>query len=115
MNSAVELLAAARNDTCDIYRAIKNATGSITKNEEKLLCAGVRCRLSKTDVPSLSQSVAAASITAAYKVYFAPDQDVQAGDTLIVTRLGQTFECTAGEPFPYNLNKVVKVTVKKIT
>ncbi len=115
MSDAVAALAALRADTCDIYREEKVTVGNITKSERRLKYAGVSCRLSKTNVPALMQTNAAAGITATYQVYYSPGQDVQAGDTLFVTRRGRMYECTAGDPFDYDLNTVVKVTVNKIT
>lgn len=115
MSDAVAALAALRADKCDIWREEKVQVGNITKSERRLKYAGVICRLSKTNVPALVQTTAAAGISTTYQVYFAPGQDVKAGDTLFVTRRGRMYECVAGDPFDYDLNTVVKVNVNKIT
>lgn len=115
MSDAVSALAGLHTDTCDIWREEKVTVGNITKSERRLKYTGVSCRLSKTNVPALVQTTAAAGITATYQVYFSPGQDVKAGDTLFVTRRGRLYECVAGDPFDYALNTVVKVTVNKIT
>lgn len=108
--NALEALEKLYRDTADVARNTRD--GNVVGF--KTVHIGLKCHLSLDAKPVLAQGQQIATAPSQYTAYFAPGTDVQEGDRLTVTHMGQTEEYDVGTVHPYDLNLVCRCTRRGI-
>lgn len=75
-------------DTVDIYRVVNATASSLTRQTLTMIAQGVPCRRYSSQVNNWNGRQGAATVMSNEKLACAIDTDIQAGDTLYVTRGG---------------------------
>lgn len=91
-------------DLADVYRVQNRQEGALTKQERVLVAEGIPCRVYRNSVHGPRMQSTAAKAEQEDKLACANEEDIQAGDELILrrgARLGQSrqrMRAFAGEP-----------------
>lgn len=90
------------NDTVNVYRTVAKDDGyGGTIEELRLVCEGVKCRLSQKSLHSTSNDIVRSS-TQEFKLFAAVNIDIKQNDRLKVFRGGKdVYHFLAGQPFKY--------------
>lgn len=93
-------------DTVDVYRVVNVENGNITVQERKQVGNGISCRVysSQKDGPSMKSP--ASQVQVAEKLACSLEEDIRAGDELLIVRGGALG--MAGEPERYFAGKPQK-------
>ena len=102
MNEA-DLLATTYNDTCTVYRpgkVVLPSGESVFKKglEGQVVYENIPCALSSPTGGKLAKGQATAKVDTDFLLFVRPEVDTQAGDTVLVTRLGKQTAGLAGLP-----------------
>lgn len=101
--SETDILATTYFDTCTIYRPGPQELASgetvFQKGRKgRLVTDNVPCALSGHSGGGLQQSPSTAKAPVTFSLFTRPEVDVQAGDTLVIRRLGREIVAQAGLP-----------------
>lgn len=109
-----DILSSTYEDTCTIYRTLKTIlkTGE-TVFEEMALYHDMICSLSFASGGKIEQSKSTAITKTEYKLFVRPEVDIQANDTIIITRLSKKIVCIAGLSHDYISHKEIPLILKK--
>lgn len=99
--SEADILALTYEDSCTVYRPFqeKKETGeSIFKNglEGKRVYENIPCSLSSFSGGKLQRGKPTSGVAVEYQLFVRPEIDIQANDTIVVTRLGKEVLLIAG-------------------
>lgn len=75
-------------DTVDVHRVMPKVVNGLTRQELTEIYTGIPCRIYSTQVNNWNGRQGAAAVRADEKMACAVDTDIQAGDTLFITRGG---------------------------
>lgn len=96
-----DILAMTYGDTCAVYRPGKqkqpNGETVFHKGTAgRPVYEGIPCALSRPSGGKLQQGQITASVDTDYSLFVRPEVDIQAGDTVVVRRLGREYVTVAG-------------------
>lgn len=109
--SAQRMLYDGRADIIE-YRKQKDPEGGITSYKEEAVERGLPCRLSFSEISSVSQTDSAADTAQVIKLFLAPDAAIKPGSKVIVTQNGNTvaYQCS-GVPAVYATHQEIILTL----
>lgn len=93
-------------DTVDVYRVVNVENGNITAQERKQVGKGIPCRIYNSQKSSPSMRDTAAQVQASEKLACSLEEDIRAGDELLIVRGGALG--VEGEPERYFAGKPQK-------
>lgn len=109
-NQARQALEKLYRDTADVQR--NTTSGNVLGFQT--VHTGLSCHLSLDSKPVIVQGQQVATAPSQYTAYFAPGADVQEGDRLKITHMGQESWYDVGTVHPYDLNLVCRCTRRGI-
>ena len=109
--SAQSMLYDGRADIIE-YRKQKDPESGITSYKEEAVERGLPCRLSFSEISSVSQTDSAADTAQVIKLFLAPDAAIKPGSKVIVTQNGNTvaYQCS-GVPAVYATHQEIILTL----
>lgn len=111
--SAQSMLYDGRADIIE-YRKQKDPESGITSYKEEAVERGLPCRLSFSEISSVSQTDSAADTAQVIKLFLAPDAAIaiKPGSKIIVTQNGKTvaYQCS-GVPAVYATHQEIMLTL----
>nr|DAR13815.1 MAG TPA: head closure knob [Caudoviricetes sp.] len=109
--SAQSMLYDGRADIIE-YRKQKDPESGITSYKEEAVERGLPCRLSFSEISSVSQTDSAADTAQVIKLFLAPDAAIKPGSKIIVTQNGKTvaYQCS-GVPAVYATHQEIILTL----
>lgn len=118
--SEADILATTYDDTCTIYRPgpVELPSGETVfkkGREGQMIANDVPCALSGHSGGSLRQSPSTAKAPTTFSLFTRPEVDVQAGDTLVIRRLGREIVSLAGLPDYQPSHNNIPLIMKKDT
>ena len=98
----IEILESTYFDRCTIKRKekIKNADTGVTETKEVIIEENTKCALSKKDTPIMI-SDGVGKLEFSHVLFLNPNVDIQEGDTVEVTSIGNISIYLASKPFYY--------------
>lgn len=109
MTAAIERL---YDDTCTVYEYEPYKVGNLTKHREKVLHAGIPCRLSYSSSPDNTQSDAAAATTQTISLFVNPSYNIPSGCKIEVMHKGAKTDYSAsGQPRLYVSHQEIELTL----
>lgn len=109
--SAQRMLYDGRADIIE-YRKQKDPESGIISYEEETVERGLPCRLSFSEISSVSQTDSAADTAQVIKLFLAPDAAIKPGSKIVVTQNGKTvaYQCS-GVPAVYATHQEIILTL----
>ena len=98
------------DDVADIYRVSEQSNVI----EPELVHEGISCHLSLDSKPVINQGEQVATAESQYTLFCLPEEDIQEGDRVKVTHMGQTHEYDVGTVFVYDLNRLCRCTKRGV-
>ena len=109
-----EILESTYFDKCTIKRKVKakNENTGVTETVEKIIAESVKCALSKKDVPVMT-SDGVGKLAFSHLLFLNPNIDLQEGDTVEVTVMGEISIYLASKPFYYSSHSETLLSYKE--
>ena len=110
----IEILESTYFDKCTIKRKVKakNENTGVTETVEKIIAENVKCALSKKDVPVMT-SDGVGKLAFSHLLFLNPNIDLQEGDTVEVTVMGEISIYLATKPFYYSSHSETLLSYKE--
>ena len=110
----IEILESTYFDKCTIKRKVKakNENTGVTETVEKIIAENVKCALSKKDTPIMT-SDGVGKLAFSHLLFLNPNIDLQEGDTVEVTVMGEISIYLASKPFYYSSHSETLLSYKE--